>query len=59
MDDADALDSADQRAEIHFLAALSDELMRALATAGVLTRAQLNEIEEAAARLIGSTPRPW
>jgi hypothetical protein len=50
---------ADQRSEIHFLAALVDELMRMLGESGVLSRAQLNDIEQAVAKRVGSTPRPW
>ncbi|MBB5712035.1 hypothetical protein [Sphingomonas xinjiangensis] len=51
--------SADQLTELHFLAALTDELMRVLWQSGALSRAQLNEIEEAAAKRVGSVPRPW
>lgn len=50
---------ADERAELHFLAALCDELMRALLVGGVLDRTQLNEIEAAVARRVGNTPRGW
>lgn len=50
---------ADQQSEIHFLAALVDELMRALGESGVLSRTQLNEIEQAVAKRVGSAPRPW
>ena len=52
-------DSGDERGELHFLAALCDELMRALLTAGVLNRAQLNEIEVAVAKRVGTAPRGW
>lgn len=58
MDD-DVSEAADQRSQLHFLAALTDELMRALRESGALTRAQLNSIEEAAAKRVGTTPRPW
>jgi len=58
MDD-DSFENADQRGEIHFLAALTDELMRALGETGALSRAQLNAIEEAAAKRAGTVPRPW
>ena len=51
--------SADQQTELHFLAALTEELMRVLGQSGALTRAQLNEIEEAAAKRVGGVPRPW
>jgi hypothetical protein len=55
----DVSEAADQRSELHFLAALTDELMRTLQETGALTRAQLNGIEEAAARRAGTMPRPW
>jgi hypothetical protein len=58
MDD-DSFETADQQSEIHFLAALTDELMRALGETGALTRAQLNGIEEVAAKRAGTIPRPW
>ena len=58
-DDTDASERSAERAELHFLAALTDELMRALLTSGVLTQAQLNEIEAETAKKIGSIPRAW
>ena len=57
--DEDQVASADQLTELHFLAALTDELMRLLGESGVLSRVQLNEIEQAAAKRVGSVPRPW
>ncbi len=56
---ADGEDTHSERAEVHFLAALVDELMRGLLLAGVLSKAQLNEIEAAVAQRVGSTPRAW
>lgn len=56
---ADSDDAISERAELHFLAALVDELMRKLHIAGVLDQAQLNEIEEAVARRVGNVPRAW
>lgn len=56
---ADGEDTHAERAEVHFLAALVDELMRELLLAGILSQAQLNEIEAAVARRVGSTPRAW
>ncbi len=56
---ADEDESTSERGELHFLAALTDELMRVLLTSGVLTRAQLNEIEAAVAKRTGTAPRPW
>ena len=54
---ADGEDTHAERAEVHFLAALADELMRGLLLAGVLSQAQLNEIEAAVAARVGSPPR--
>lgn len=56
---ADGEDTHAERAEVHFLAALVDELMRGLLLAGTLSQAQLNEIEAAVATRIGSAPRAW
>ena len=50
---------AEERNELHFLAALCDELMRSLLAAGVLSRAQLNEVEAAVAKRVGHSPRGW
>lgn len=58
-DDPDASEHSAERAEIHFLAALTDELMRTLMISGVLTQAQLNEIERSVAEKIGNVPRAW
>ncbi|WP_022683914.1 hypothetical protein [Sphingobium bisphenolivorans] len=55
----DSDDAASERAELHFLAALVDELMRKLHMAGVLNQAQLNEIEDAVAKRVGNVPRAW
>jgi hypothetical protein len=33
--------------------------MRVLGQAGVLSREQLNAIEQAAAKRVGTIPRPW
>lgn len=57
--DEDVAEQAEQRAEIHFLAALVDELMRTMLDAGALTRAQLNDIERVAAEKAGQVPRAW
>lgn len=57
MDDAE--DKASERAELHFLAALVDELMRKLYGAGVLDKDGLNEIEAEVARRMGTVPRAW
>ena len=52
-------DTGSERREIHFLAALLDELMRKTLAAGALTQADLNEIESAAAKRVGGQPRAW
>jgi hypothetical protein len=57
--DKDVAEQAEQRSEIHFLAALVDELMRTMLDAGTLARAQLNDIERVAAEKAGQTPRAW
>ena len=57
MDDRE--DQVSERAELHFLAALVDELMNALLKAGVMNRAQLQEIENAVSVRTGAAPRAW
>jgi hypothetical protein len=56
---AEGEDTESERAEVHFLAALLDELMRKVLAAGVLTQAELNEVEAAAAERVGGAPRAW
>ena len=56
---AEGEDTPSERAEIHFLAALVDELMRKMLTAGVVSQADLNEIEAAVATRTGAEPRAW
>lgn len=56
---ADGEDTVSERAEVHFLAALVDELMRKMMVAGVLSQADLNEVEQAAAKRVGTLPRAW
>ncbi|HEX7874439.1 MAG TPA: hypothetical protein VF475_16120 [Sphingobium sp.] len=55
----DDTDMVSERAELHFLAALVDELMRKLMLAGVMTQSQLNEIEEAVSQRTGTVARAW
>lgn len=55
----DSEDQSSERAELHFLAALVDELMKALLASGVMTREQLQEIEEAVSARTGAAPRAW
>jgi hypothetical protein len=57
--DIDSEDQSSERAELHFLAALVDELMKALLAAGAMTRVQLQEIENAVSIRTGSPPRAW
>lgn len=57
--DLDSQDQSSERAELHFLAALVDELMKALLTNNVMTRTQLQAIEDAVSIRIGSEPRNW
>lgn len=56
---AEGEDTESERGEVHFLAALLDELMRKVLAAGVLTQAELNEVEAAAAQRVGGVPRAW
>lgn len=57
--DIDSEEQSSERAELHFLAALIDELMKALALSGVMTRAQLQDIEDAVSARTGTPPRTW
>ena len=52
-------DQVSERAELHFLAALIDELMKALLSSGTMTRSQLQAIENAVSERTGSPPRAW
>ena len=55
----DSEEQSSERAELHFLAALVDELMKALLTKGVMDRSQLQAIENAVSERIGTEPRNW
>jgi deoxyribose-phosphate aldolase len=55
----DSEDQSSERTELHFLAALVDELMKALLAGGVMSRAQLQQIEDAVSARIGTSPRAW
>ena len=57
--DVDSEELASERAELHFLAALVDELMKALLLNGVMDRSQLQAIENAVSERIGTEPRNW
>ena len=52
-------DLPSERGELHFLAALVDELMKALLTSGIMSRSQLQDVENAVSAKLGSTPRAW
>lgn len=57
--DVDSEEQSSERAELHFLAALVDELMKALVRGCVMDRSQLQEIEIAVSQRIGTEPRHW
>ncbi|MET3824679.1 MULTISPECIES: hypothetical protein [Sphingomonas] len=52
-------DTGSERGEVHFLAALVDELMRQMLASGVMTKDQLNAVEQSVAQRVGSSPRAW
>ena len=52
-------DTGSERAEVHFLAALVDELMRKMLASGLVSQADLNEVEENVARRVGGKARAW
>lgn len=56
---AEGEDTGSERAQVHFLAAVVDELMRKMLAAGVLSQADLNEVEQLVAQRVGSAPRAW
>lgn len=51
--------TAEERGEVHFLAALLDELIRRLVHTGAMTQADANAIEGAVAERLGTSPRAW
>ena len=57
--DIDSHEQANERAELHVLAALVDELMRALLESGTMSRDQLQLIEEAVSARTGTPARAW
>ena len=57
--DLDSEEQSSERAELHFLAALVDELMKALLVNGVINRTQLQAVETAVSERIGTQPRNW
>ena len=50
----DSEEQSSERAELHFLAALVDELMKALLIKGVMDRGQLQAVENAVSERIGT-----
>lgn len=57
--EVDSEEQSSERAELHFLAAMTDELMKAMLLSGVMTRAQLQAVEDAVSRRVGTEPRTW
>jgi hypothetical protein len=57
--DVESDEHVSERAELHFLAALLDELMKGLHAQQLLSRDQLQQIEVAATERIGIAPRAW
>jgi hypothetical protein len=55
----DSQDQTSERAELHFLAAFLEELTKSLLANGAMTRAQLQQIEDAASARTGGIPRAW
>lgn len=55
----DSEEQAAERAELHFLAALVDELMKAMIANGVMSREQIQDVENMVAERIGGAPRAW
>ncbi|TCJ39597.1 hypothetical protein [Parafrankia sp. BMG5.11] len=52
-------EQASERGELHFLAALVEELMKALLANGVMSRSQLQAIEAEVSKRVGTDPRLW
>jgi hypothetical protein len=55
----DSEDQSSERAELHFLAALVDELMEALVRNKIMTRPQLQDVENLVSSRVGTEPRTW
>lgn len=51
--------TAEERGEVHFLAAIVDELIRRLVHTGAMTQGDANAIESAVADRLGTSPRAW
>lgn len=57
--EVDSEDQSSERAELHFLAAMVEELMKALLANDVMNRSQLQAIEDAVSNRMGSKARTW
>jgi hypothetical protein len=57
--DIDSEEQSLERVELHFLAAIVDELMKALHAHRIMSREQLQQIEDAVSTRIGTAPRAW
>lgn len=57
--DVDSEEQSSERAELHFLAALVDGLMKALLVKGVMDRSELQAVENLVSEGIGTKPRNW
>ena len=57
--DIDSEEQSSERAELHFLAALIDELMKELHANGLMSRERLQQVEDATCLRIGAPPRAW
>ena len=57
--DIDSEEQSSERAELHFLAALVDELMKELHANRIMSREQLQQVEDVVSARIGTAPRAW
>ena len=57
--DLDNMEHSSERAELHFLAALVDELMKALHAQHLISREELQRIEDMTSARIGTERRAW
>ena len=57
--DIDSEEQSSERAELHFLAALVEELMKTLHANHLISRDQLQRLEVEVSDRIGIEPRAW
>ena len=57
--DIDSNEQSGEREELHVLAATLDELMKALVAKNLMTREDMQEIENAVSSKMGSAARIW